>query len=1618
MKTYIKLKITLILIVLSAIFNSKIYAQTHYAIPDIGSPGMNIYVEVIAEYNQKNKFGADGFYGNLQTSANRVFVPPAFEPYVAISPFVVSWEGRVIGMQIFISEDIDPAPQSWDYRTSGVSFPVTVQIGVQTYQFTFYVVQPLQFGNQSANMQTTLGEGGFGVRSPSGAMIVDSMVLRNGITYQTNTGIDINPNINGNQGYLPLIILSKGPVYTEGSNKATISVNGTGKNGGPGGGGGAGQFCDVILGASGQGTDGGGGFTGGGPGGQNGTAGSSNQRRTPGEGTGSVPGGGTQFGGASINGVPGGNSTNAFEASGGGTGHPFGVSGDGCGDGANCNPVGQYGAGSGQKQRHRGGGGGFGTAGQSHDGTTDNGGKAHGNLMGVPIAGGSGGGSGNPQGISACAGDGGGGGGAIRLFAREFKNIKVTALGGAAGVGTQDAFGGGGSGGFIEISSKLSNIQDLETEVFGGVSNATRTGGAGRVRIDGYPTYSGTIQPIDATVYLGPSTDTTHWVQREFELSGTQTPGTILTLYLREAGAGKEWITLGQTNPNASGFWTYPINLTAFAATDFYLTAIQTVNNPSTGEYTREPSFVFSQAAANHFKIELAPDIDADTVINMSLVLCKDSDFDEVSDTLVIKNTGDAGLRLFADETNWALDVGIEHSLQFSRFLQNNGDETNIIFTYKRKSGEVGLISDTLFIGNNTRDKNPWKVVVNINIDTIGYRFLDENRNIINSDTLTMGTLCVNQVLEKDFFYDNTSSMGVTIESITLLNNSDFTLLNFIPNTFVQANRLLQLRFRFEDDMPNQIFRVSTKAIIKLAECTEPDTIVIMVDVREAKLVLTNPLNAEFGDTRIGDTKTRDLIFTNSGRASTLISTPPVVAAPFIFVGSNPVLPHTLGANESITFTFSYTPTETDQNDNAEVTILGDDCASEIIFDISGNGVAPSLIYPTDPINFGTWLDCQNMVGDSLIIIRNESANIDIILEPAASIVGPDAASFELVQAPATPFTLTPISSQFYRVKYLPNIGGAGVKQATLEIYTNDPDYPSVGIRLIGTTEGLNIETTPVAQSLDFEKVPINSNSQVKQVTLVNRGTITREVTSITLPNNVDVNPLNAVLQPNTPVVFNFTVTPDVEGIVNFQMIFNIDETECSEQITFDGIVDGQKANVNVIADGNFGILNPCQGDNSEVEIRNDGEIDVIIARVFLDGVNVNLFELRTPPPLPDNVTLAPNERAYVTVEFNSNGDRLTTGIKTVDVVVVVIENGVPVEYRRRMQVEIKPGVITLPQIVDFGNVTVGTTSTLSVTISADNSWDITIEETEPIANFPANFLFNKAEIDNQVLTNPITFDITFQPTVFNQMYIDTLYLPFVITNFPPCPDTVFIVLRGYGRQAATVLLSTENQLEVDPRRRDVEIPISARVIAGDPVQDFVFENISLSFDRTIFYPQEFLNATLTSQDELDNNIVQMNLELLPVDIGLTNSVVATVRGSALLGTNDQSQIVLSNAQYSMIEKVSDVEYENSIMTLEICEENGRRLLQYSENPFTITAFFENNYTYKIEVTTLERGVHKMELVSMDGSSEILKEWRAKELSTDIIEYTINSEKYNSGVYLIRVVSPSDVKTAKIVIVK
>jgi hypothetical protein len=1025
-----------------------------YTIPDIGAPGMNVYVEIIGPWGSKWNFSNQDI--EFEGPGTPLYVEPvnaADNARIVVGPCVVSWEGRMISTQIFVKKGAAPGPCPIHVVRNGTP---GAPIG-----FTIVTPAPLNLTGGGA-----IGSGGaFGTRSQRGAMIVSSLNVGAG-NYTVSTA-DCDPTIVGNQGYLPFIIISTGPVTI--NSGARIALDALNRDAAAGGGGGGGQVCDAITfgggTGAGVGTNGGNGYTGGSWGGRNdqgvfvGPKGDIIQAN--GTGTGATV---THFGGkasGSLNGAPGGKDISAPsaqniqcypEGAAGGTGHPFGEGGTASCGGTQSGTAGHGGAG-GAMNNASGSGAGYGGNGANGGGQ---GGLRHGNKHGVPLAGGSGGGSGNPEGSGVCAGEGGGGGGAIAIFSQErLTNAgSITVHGAPGGSGGAEGGGGGGSGGMAIIGAK-------DTLAIGGALSAAAgaggpgtpgggNGSQGRLRYDGFPV--NTREPVlnnAASTYVGITTDTVTYVAKPtYRLWGTSDSQSDIYVWIKGDNAYTSWTRIygpgASTRVQFRGRRWYA-DLTFPAGGNYYIVAAQEEATENTDQWERTPQMVMSQAAANIIYVDLTPKINHDTTLFVRDVACERS----VTDSFKIVNSGYATLTVNAPTIAPSTDfqvVSPTFPISIPGISANN-DTSFIWVTYVFAPTTPGTKTATFtFVNNDPRidvndpvvgQNNPRNPLV---VQVTGRKLRFEPR--LSTYDLRLPEVCVDSTSSATMqFFWNTDSTG-SIVRIDPIGTGPFSIL--APTVFPTSPRTLPggnlpITVQFHPTAPGS-FTQQFRVIV--SPCDTPLVLTGRGTAVQANMAV-NPDPIDFGLVPVGTTASQAVSVTNNGTSTEVIASIYFVPALPELTAPN-LLGQTLRPTMSIPGTATYTPTTAGQipAGTRMCIVFTGTCPDTVCIPVTGTAITSMLVLDSMITLRAEPCAQQAPLETDTLHLRNlGTAGVDIV--SIASALG----RVTLLTNPTVPSTLGSGQEITIVVRYQP--GPTGTFYDTVVVRTSSSDPQQRELRTI-----------------------------------------------------------------------------------------------------------------------------------------------------------------------------------------------------------------------------------------------------------------------------------------------------------------------------------------------------------------------------------------------------------------------------------------------------------------------------------------------------------------------------------------------------------------------------------------
>lgn len=1549
-----------------------------YIIPDIGTTRFATYIEIIGPNTLTGNFGNDGLYPN--NPGNSVRVRPlraADTQYVKIGPCVVSWNGRMISTHVFVTTAAAPNSDVWSSLNAQWRIPLVVEANGQTsLADTFYIVKPFAFGDRRTSPLRVLGESGLGLRSRRGAMIVDSMRMSASGTYTVSVA-DCDPGplgSPGNQGYLPFVLIATNSIIAD--NGAKLALNATGADAAAGGGGGGGGYANKPLLGSGtrRGDDGGKGFTGGGPGGWN----NNNrglEKRKPGESSGEIlPSNvANTMGGKSLNGVPGGESfLNIFENAGGGTGHPFGLSGMGCAGVSTCVPIPGYGGGSGYRDGDIGGGGGFGTSGA---GSPLLAGRAHGNSALIPLAGGSGGASGNPRSYGNTSSSGGGGGGALSLHGTVVRIDNIEAHGDISA--REDTRGGGGSGGGIIVGSRAGGSFSPNTN--GGSDNSTsfNNGGSGRKRYDTPNNVAGLAR--------GPVSDTLTAALRTFLLTGAG-DGRPIEVWVRSESLPWQLNATITIFTGSSSFLNQPITLPG-TDTLYYVMFAQQSASPSSNTYDAVPTHVLSQSAWNIIRIFGPPIIDAVQTVDLGIRRCPNG---ILTKSVKIYNRGQSPLAI--QTPTWQNNNGfrVVSPTVFPDTIRRF-DSTTYVLEFTAQPGQAGVISDVLSLVNN--DPNAARDTFRINVSATVERVdIDFSYNGQVRDTIDIGSVCLGASISEIVTISNIGTSVATVSNVRSLNPSVVDVTSVVPTALpVNGTTTMTLIGAIRSVGP-----VVVPVVVTLAECPQPETLYVKLVAVEPNLVLIG--TTQFGDVRVGQTRRVLVEMRNDGSSDLRIPPLPPVAAPFSIVSALPNPPVTLAPGESIIVTFEYAPTAVGADSTTldfTSLVTAGSCGDTVVIALAGRGIQEALILDKNQIVFGDVNACTT-VRDSVTVTNNGTA--DVVLLYPGFLNGPDAASFTISSAPVLDDTLSPGESATYVVEFSGGAATARVHTAILSIRTTSTRQSQIDIPVSAQRVPFGL-TGPA--TVDFGTVAVGA-SGVATVTFTNTMSTTLNIAYVTSDVPVvSITPQTATVAPGGTVDFTITFAAQAEGAI-VATIWIVVDAPCPDSVKLVARGVGAAGSIGAPNSVYFGTLTDCELRRDSVTYVNTSIVPVDLIDVGIIGTDRPLFTI-VNPAAATNVTLAPGEKATVYIEFDPRA--YADGARTADLVLRVRLNNQPVPFVTKLTGTRRTSLPSTPTIPVFGAIDIGTSSTQVATIVNSGTASVRITRVSL-----RNTSF--ATMTLVPSTPPLVFPVVLQPgerfdvqvrfaPTAQQSYVDSI----VVAFDQPCADERVIPVSGVGRLNIEVAIILPKHT-MDPASDSEVLPIRAKVAVGSTNLAGGTLRLTMKYRSSVFVVQSVSKGAIRAHSVIGGETF-VEVEVPNIDATTAEAVIFELRGQATIGPVDSTDFVITDATLTAGIVTPTVRREDGYLKLAICEEGGPRLIQRAGSPLLVRVSPNPaSDELSVSVDLVEKGLHTLEVITLTGEVINSAVWQA-DVPGAAFTHKVDTRQLPAGSYQVVLQTPT-----------
>ncbi len=362
-----------------------------------------------------------------------------------------------------------------------------------------------------------------------------------------------------------------------------------------------------------------------------------------------------------------------------------------------------------------------------------------------------------------------------------------------------------------------------------------------------------------------------------------------------------------------------------------------------------------------------------------------------------------------------------------------------------------------------------------------------------------------------------------------------------------------------------------------------------------------------------------------------------------------PATPFTIQQQSSATFTVDFDPSVQGAR-SCTIRIASND-SNEANFDVavSGTGTARVISLAPSPLNFASVV--RNTNDDATLTISN-SGNLPITVS-ALDIGGGQANQFSLVAPPGTPFDVAAGGSQNLTVRCTPTSNGG--KSAPLTVTSNATSGTgTVTLDCTGVDPQASIDTT----TLSFPDTNVGGAS-TQQFTVSNGAAANSSVLTYYFteggsnPGDFEVtgNPCTVgspcTLIPGNSRIHTVTFSPlDLAARSASITVVHDDQDIADFAVSLSG--NGRRPEITLVQPpgGAIDFGEVAVGSNSTqstVTVRNDGNANLVIDAVTLNGSDPGEFAIPTGPVPGPAVTVAPGATASWTVRCHPT----STGVKS-----------------------------------------------------------------------------------------------------------------------------------------------------------------------------------------------------------------------------------------------------------------------------------------------------------------------------------------------------------------------------------
>ena len=560
-----------------------------------------------------------------------------------------------------------------------------------------------------------------------------------------------------------------------------------------------------------------------------------------------------------------------------------------------------------------------------------------------------------------------------------------------------------------------------------------------------------------------------------------------------------------------------------------------------------------------------------------------------------------------------------------------------------------------------------------------GCQILSSNsRQVISvaNASLSFGTVPVGSSKSVQDTLTNNSGSSVTIGSVTG-SSTTLQLVGFTPPQVLAAGQSLAITVRYH---PSATGNLSQTLTFLGADSKVLTSISVAGTAANGGIFSLNPSQLSFGSVTVGSNQKTNVTISNTGTGDLTINQATLSGAGFAI--GNMALPMTLHAGNSASTTVTFAPPSSGSF-SGSVTFATADAQGNVSLPLTGTGItAGQLGDNPSSLSFGSIaVGTSTSLSETLTNTGGASVTIS-----QATISGAGLS----VSGLSLPTTLAGNQSLTFKVKFAPTTAGAVSGQLAIT-----SDVNSLNINLTGT--GLaSGSLTPNPSSMSFGGVAVGASKSLSGTVTNSGGTsLTISSTAVT-GNGFSISGLSVpvTLNPGQSATFAVRFAPGASGAASGAVSINSNGANSNLSIPLSGTgVAPASLSANPTSQS-FGNVQVGSANSNSETLTNTGGATATISQANVTGAGFSVSGLTLP------ATLTAGQSVTFTVKFAPASAGTVSG----NLSLVSDASNSPLSIALSGNGTTPGQLAASPTTLNFGSVTVGSSSALAGTLTASGA--------------------------------------------------------------------------------------------------------------------------------------------------------------------------------------------------------------------------------------------------------------------------------------------------------------------------